>query len=563
MSVLFRTVLLAVTFSATIALAADHVPDSGLLLRESTPPVSPKKQMVMPLVEAPVGVNNKPLSSMRVKVTGFQFVGNTVMSSTQLQELLAGDVGKEMSLADLDVVAMTITNAYRAKGYFLASAFIPPQTLKHDAVITIKIIECVLEEVTLLTKPETTRIPRNTLLDYISQVPKGSPAMDGSLTEMVMKVNELPGISSRILLEAGEQQGGTKAVLEVTEGKPYGFSLDTDNQGSSSTGYYRVGAALELYSPLHLGDQFSLRGQSSTTGDTQTVRSSFSMPLNKFGTKIGLDYGYVTYHLAGVFEALKGHGDAHDISMNLSHPLIRNRNLILSAAISGGGKLLDDRIDSTGSRNYRHTFSWQANLSGVEMDSLLAGGSTSFSVGVTFGNLMVDDSTARAQDQSGSGFNTEGGYSKISMNISRTQGLLEALSLYGSANGQWADKNLDSSEQFSLGGPNGVRAWRPGDVSGDKGAVCSAELRYLIDTSPLMSGGLQPSLFIDYGSVVLHNSPLTGVNDNTRNLAGAGFGVSWFDTSGFSAKSSVAWKVAGDTTPTNSPMVYLQVMKRF
>ena len=40
-------------------------------------------------------------------------------------------------------------------------------------------------------------------------------------------------------------------------------------------------------------------------------------------------------------------------------------------------------------------------------------------------------------------------------------------------------KNLDSSEQFSLGGPYGVRAYANGSSSGDSGWQASLELRYV------------------------------------------------------------------------------------
>ena len=149
------------------------------------------------------------------------------------------------------------------------------------------------------------------------------------------------------------------------------------------------------------------------------------------------------------------------------------------------------------------------------------------------------------------------------MSMARTQTIYKALSLYAGANGQWADKNLDSAEQFSLGGPSAVRAWQPGESSGDRGFVSTAEVRYLIDKLGVLPGSLQLVGFADYGHVVLHSNPLVGSSDNTRNLTGAGFGVSWFDSGNFSARTTVAWKVDGETRPTNNPMVYFQAVKRF
>jgi len=38
--------------------------------------------------------------------------------------------------------------------------------------------------------------------------------------------------------------------------------------------------------------------------------------------------------------------------------------------------------------------------------------------------------------------------------------------VYGRVSAQWASKNLDSSQKFGLGGPNGVRAYPSGEGYG-------------------------------------------------------------------------------------------------
>lgn len=558
-----KNILLSVVFLFANTAIAANIPDSGQLLRESTPPPSLAPHQDVPTIQKPVEQKQVPSSGVRVKVSGFLFTGNTVFSSSELTEMMAGFVGREMTIEELNAAAATITNAYRAKGYFLASAFLAPQTIKPGTPITISIVEGILEKIKVKTKPEEARVPKRLLQGYANQVPTGKPAHEGSITAMIMKTNELPGVSSKILLESGEKPGGTRGILDVVEDKPFAVSIDTDNHGNYATGYYRIGSTLELYSPLRLGDQFTLRAQTATSGDTQNVRSSYSLPVFSYGTRVSLDYSYVVYQLGRGFEALKGNGDAHNLSLTISHPLVRNRNLILNATVTGEGKILDDRVDSVNNKNQRHLVSWQAGLAGVQMDRLLGGGSTAFSVNLTSGSVTIDDPATLTNDQSAFGLGTNGGYSKLSMDLSRTQTVYGAFSFFTRANGQWADKNLDTAEQLSLGGPNLVRAWQSGDSSGDRGFVYTAELRYLIDKLGKLPGSLQISGFFDYGYVALHSHPLVGSTDNTRNLTGAGFGVSWFDSGNFSARTTVAWKVNGETTPTNNPMVYFQAVKRF
>ena len=567
MSLPFNIALLALTICASTALAAD-IPDSGRLLRESAPPpaVAPRQQLpdIQKPVEQKESKDQSP-SGVRVTVSGFTFTGNTVFSSAELSALLAGYIGKELTLTELNAVAAQITEAYRARGYFLASALVPPQTIKADALITIQIIEGILEGIRLETVPPETRTPTQLLKNYIDRVPTGKPAEEEALSAMVMRINEIPGISSRILLEPGSRTGTTKALLEVKEGKPYSVSIDTDNHGNYSTGYYRIGSTLELYSPLHKGDLFTLRAQTSTSGDTQSFQTGYSLPVSGSGTKVGFNYSYVTYQLGESFKALDADGDAHNFTLSVTQPAIRSRSLILNLSLAGEEKILNDRTGSAGLKKQRHTTAAQLGVNGVEMDSWLGGGSTSFSLTYFGGYLSFDDGVSKTYDQSALGLHTDGGYNKLVMSVSRNQTLYKDVSFYTGANGQWASTNLDSAEQFSLGGPSGVRAFSVSEASCDKGFVTSAELRYLFEALGPVPGSLQVAAIVDYGHAVIHEDPIIA-SANTRNLTGVGFGLSWFEATGLSLRVSAAWQTAGTSTSKSSieqPTVYFQFMKRF
>lgn len=559
-----KYILLAATIAfATTAFAADR-PDSGSILRESAPPPSLKPQQELPKIAPQQQPKEAAPSGVRVKVTGFTFSGNTVFTSAELSEILAGYIGKELTLGELNAAAAEITTAYRARGYFLASATIPPQTVKSDAPILITIVEGVLEGVRLETKPPETRTPKTLLQSYADRVPAGKPADEGALSDMVMRINEIPGISSRILLEPGSRSGTSRALLEVTEGKPYSVSVDTDNHGSYSTGYYRIGSTLELYSPLRMGDMFYLRAQSSFSGDTQTVQTGYSVPVHGSGTKVSFNYNFVTYQLGRSFEALDASGDAHDFLLSISQPVIRSRNLILNFSTGAEAKILDDRTGIADLKNQRHTTTAQLGVNGVQMDTLLGGGSTSFSLNYTGGFVGIDDETTKTIDQSAVGLHTDGGYNKLAMSLSRNQNLYKNLSFYTGANGQWASTNLDSAEQFSLGGPGAVRAFPVSEASCDMGVVYTGELRYLIANIGSIPGSLQLATFVDYGYAVIHDEPIDP--QNTRNLTGIGIGASWFEADSFNIRTSIAWRTAGSATGKSEfdqPTIYLQAVKRF
>jgi hemolysin activation/secretion protein len=161
---------------------------------------------------------------------------------------------------------------------------------------------------------------------------------------------------------------------------------------------------------------------------------------------------------------------------------------------------------------------------------------------------LIDRATARSA----------GGFAKWSASFQRLQRLTDTLSLSLAYAGQWAGKNLDSSEKLSLGGAYGVRAYPQGEASGDEGRLLTAELRWRV------SDAWQAQAFYDDGRVRINRDPWAAGN-NTRHLAGYGLGAAWAG-SGFTLRAFAAWK-AGTGEPTSdtdrSPRVWVQAARYF
>lgn len=544
------------------------LPDAGRMLRESTPPPMLQPGPKLPDFQLPAAPLRSTLpEGIKITVSGFSYSGNTLFSTNELNRIMAPVVGKELTLAELETAVEQITQSYRAKGYPLCSVSIPPQTIKAGQPIKVEILEGRLHEINLKTTPAETRTPRWLLEQYRNRLETGKPVNTDKLTEIALLLNELPALQTRILLEAGREPGSTNATLEITEGKLYSASLFSDNLGNYSTGYYRVGAGLELYFPFKLGDRLSLRGQSSTSGDSQSAGASWSLPVSASGTRIGLDYSWVGYQLGRAFQSLDASGTAHNITLTITQPLLRRSNLFLNATLAAEAKLLDDRIASVDSSTRRHTTSGQAGLTLYGSDNLLGGGQTGFSITYTGGLLGFDNHSAKENDQGATGLQTQGNYHKISGSVSRSQTIHQELSLYAAINGQWCNKNLDSAEQLSIGGPTAVRAYPVGEGSADLGMISTAELRYLLPKLEPLPGRVQLAGLFDHGYAEIDARPLAGTNRNSRHLYGAGFGVNWQWDELVSLKSSVAWRLGelptSDNTGGTKPTVYLQAVVRY
>jgi hemolysin activation/secretion protein len=144
---------------------------------------------------------------------------------------------------------------------------------------------------------------------------------------------------------------------------------------------------------------------------------------------------------------------------------------------------------------------------------------------------------------------THGHFSKVAYHFQRLQNYPGSrFSWLARVHGQWASKNLDSSEKMSLGGESGVRGYAQGEGTGDHAAIFTGELRYLAQmpgTAPL-GGALQLQAFVDQGWVSLHANPWAGwqgANANLANgysLASAGVGLTWAKKNSFSVRFSLS-----------------------
>src|SRR5690606_33051776 len=116
--------------------------------------------------------------------------------------------------------------------------------------------------------------------------------------------------------------------------------------------------------------------------------------------------------------------------------------------------------------------------------------------------------------------NGDGTFTKLNLDLTRTQSLPNNFSLYAAASGQYAFQPLLAAEQYSLGGIGFGRAYDPAELSGDHAAAAKLEIRYgqAID-DPLMES-YQVYGFYDIGRVWYRQSP--GNTDKSLSSLGAG-----------------------------------------
>jgi hemolysin activation/secretion protein len=233
---------------------------------------------------------------------------------------------------------------------------------------------------------------------------------------------------------------------------------------------------------------------------------------------------------------LAAHGSAISRSAYAIYPLLRSQRARLTATVTLEQKALTDFIDATETVTDRRIKLASFGLLGILQDDLNGRGVSGVSVTAAWGRLNILSADALAIDQASA--RTEGSFNWVLLHAMRLQRLSDADTLALTLSGQYAGKNLNSSEKFALGGSDAVRAYPPGEAIGDTGYVASLELRHAINAS------LQGVAFYDAGSITINRHPFGGPAANSRHLAGAGVGLRGTYAQ-FKIKAFVAWRTAG------------------
>jgi len=517
---------------------AQTPPSSGTLLKELGPTVQPPVPQTLPppLASPPAAV---PVQGGETfLVTDFHILRATQFPEATLKALLKDYVGRRVTLGELQEAAGRISDFYRAHD-ILARAYIPQQTIA-NGVVEIIVLEGTLGAITV-DPASVTRLNPSVATGIVgARAPVGEVVHPSAIQEGTAIVNELPGVAATATLVPGAKAGETNADLKLLDRPLFSGSVQADNAGQRFAGAHRLIESASVNDPFGLGEQGTLTAL-ETSGSTYS-RLAFAMPVGTSGLKLGVNGSELLFHLGVPFNTLDEGGYAYTGGLTAAYPIRRMSDLALTALASFDHKRLVDWALGTDTSNHAIEVG-NLRLVGLWPDQFLGGGLNNFGVGATVGSLdrsavaadlAVDQVTAR----------TSGTYGKLSANLARVQSLFEQTQLYMAFSGQLAFKNLESSEQFSLGGPDGVRAYPVTEATGDDGAVGTLELRRQVVQ------GLQLIGFYDVGGIELHENTWKGWQTvpgqpNLYMLEGVGVGASWAPIAGLLAKATYA-RAIGD-----------------
>ncbi|WP_232823533.1 ShlB/FhaC/HecB family hemolysin secretion/activation protein [Dyella sp. C9] len=527
-----RIAPLCVALSLAMGAGAAHAqvrtpPNSGQILQEVPKPSTQPPPSNLGLTVEPQQKQNQADNTTTFLVRTIQITGNTELPTDMLHALVADGEGKNLTLRDLNALADRISDAYHKRGYPLATAYVPAQTIK-DGVVRIDVAEARYGNVTVNNR---STVSNSLLGSTISPLQSGQPVTEYSLERSLLLMSDIPGATVNSTLRPGEAVGTSDLAVDVTPQPRYTGEIGLDNYGNTYTDPVRADGDFSVNGLFHHGDVFTVSGVTSGSG-MKYGRVDYRFLLNGWGTTVGATVSGLDYKLKDDLSDLDAHGTATVRGATLAQPIIRNTRGNLYLQVEYDHRRLYDDIDIIDLENHRHSNSWTATLAGDQLDST---GITNARVSATYGHLYLDNFQTELIDYLGA--QTAGSYTKITYSISRLQQLNPTNAFYLGFLGQHANKNLDSSEQFYLGGPDSVRGYEVSVLAGAEGNLATIEYRH--DTSiALFPGRWQFSVFADSGRIQPYkNDFLAGPNSARLNSVGVGF--HWSGAGGWIVASNV------------------------
>ena len=455
--------------------------------------------------------------------------GAVAIPQARLAATYQSYIGKKVSQADLAAIAAAVSDVYRAAGFHLSRAIVPPQDIQ-GGQLRIQVIEGSITELALKGDGAEQFGVRPMLEAVLAE----RPSRLATLERQLLLINGRPGvrIEDTAIEEIGTASGDFRLILSLKTWHVF-TSFGVDNLGSSSVGPWQSYGTAAFNSYLAPGDSlvFNL---STTPGDPRQLafgRLSYDVPVGTDGARIGAS-GYYSEVWPGDYRHLYSDNiktESFEIRGSIVPLQSQKSSLTLTAAAGFTnatendvfGPIYADRIRTA---SFTSDYRLQDNFGGTNYLTV------NYRQGLDILGASHRDDDYLSRD------GASGKFSALNFWFTRYQTLTDAWSLKFAAAGQTASGPLFTSQQFYLGGIAFGRGYGSAEISGDNGLAGSAELRFDQKLNLRYLSGYQLYAFVDSG---------VAWNDGYRlsdglSLTSAGGGVRFFLADGLQADIGAA-----------------------
>lgn len=492
----------------------------------------------------------------RVKftVTTIEFVGNTKFAKSDLARLAKPYEHREVSLLELRKLCLKIRDNYRANGYLLARAGVPPQKIKAGRV-KIAISEGRFGKIDIKGNHH---YPDEFIRHFFSAALEDKVVNRARVERALLLLNQFSDNSVKSVFDIGKEPGTTDVTLRVTDSAPIHPIFDYNNYGNELVGRNRAGIGFLVPSAFAYGDELYLHGTYSFPEDSPPFyQASYMAPVGRRGNRLTGSFLKAETRVGGQFDILDLRGEALVGTIGLTHPIeldsrtTSNFNLVFTFK-DVENFIFENQLVSR-DRIRELTLGYERNWTRGKGRTVANFSATQGLGNVLDGTKVGDPLSSRPGAAVGNSF------TRANPGISHMHEIGEATYLFLRFDGQASSQPLAVPEQFALGGPDSVRGFVQSAFLGDDGASASAEVRWGLFDQELFH--LQGVGFLDAGYARIQKPLINEVEE--RSLVGAGVGVRAAYSNTVSSRIDVGFPVSGREADERSAVLYGQVVSRF
>lgn len=405
---------------------------------------------------------------VRFVLQQIQLNGNTVIRTPTLASTWQSLLGQTVSLAQIYQLAADLTARYQQAGYVLSQVIVPVQTIQ-QGVVRLQVIEGRISDVQLMGTGADHPIAQA----YATHIKQQQPLTKQTLERYLLLLNDLGGVDAQPYIQAGNEQGALKLVIQLKP-TPIYRQVGIHNRVNPALGDLRMDAAV-LTGHQWGFEQHYLGLSSSLSTQVNSLVYQLQQPIGGDGllASASLSASQVEPELRG---KTLSQSESWFASAGLQYPVVRSQqsNLYVYSALDvlinrrdsafDGKTELDEQIYAL---NLGARWEWVDAHQGINQIDL----SSALGLPILDANQPSDSLLSGAAGRGNPHF------FKQNLSLSRVQSLGNTWSLLTALQAQWSKDTLLSSQQMSLGGAQYLRAYDPGELSGERGIAAKLELR--------------------------------------------------------------------------------------
>ena len=445
------------------------------------------------------------------------------LSAAMRQRITDEFTGRCLNVADIERILGEITKFYIDRGFITTRAYLPQQDLS-SGQLEILVIEGVIEKI-VINDGDANSVSIGNVF----------PQREGGLLNLrdleqgIDQINRLPSNNAKLDIQPGNATGGSVVVINNQPARALRASINTDNQGSVSTGATQTAITLMADNLLGINESLSLTHRESVPGqagrrfsasDSINLSIPFGYSTVSLGTNRSVYFSPIT--LASGLELITS-GSSKSDNIRFDRVVYRDQSTRASVSSTLTGK---------DSKNFLGSFFLDVSsrkLTVLDLDASLTtgflGGVLSLDLGVARGLTAMSalrdspgltDTAPRAQfSKLKAGFNYAKPFRVLGKDISFTSQMT----------GQKANNVLYGSEQISIGGLYSVRGYVKNSLSGDDGYYWRNEVSV---RQPIQLGGevISSRLYAGYDRGYVSNRTPGGAQGKLEGMV-AGVSVNW------------------------------------